>query len=67
MKSEEKLTVNLRVASDAFTEGLVVVDTELPGQPIVFVNEGWEKITGYSTEEVLGMHCGSLLQVLGKS
>ncbi|GAQ81462.1 Putative histidine kinase containing cheY-homologous receiver domain [Klebsormidium nitens] len=49
-------------AIDAFSEGLVLVDVSQKGQPIVFVNEGWEKITGYSANESRGQHCGSLLQ-----
>lgn len=49
--------------ADAFSEGLVLVDVSQKGQPIVFVNEGWEKITGYSAKESRGQHCGSLLQV----
>nr|AML77081.1 putative LOV domain-containing protein [Interfilum paradoxum] len=49
-------------AIDAFSEGLVLADVSQKGQPIVFVNEGWETITGYSIQEVLGLHCGSLLE-----
>jgi len=41
----------------------VLVDVSQPGQPIVFVNEGWEQITGYSIEDVVGLKCGALLQV----
>jgi PAS domain-containing protein len=51
------------VVADAFSEGLVLCDVSQKGQPIVFVNEGWENITGYSIQEVLGAHCGSLLEV----
>ncbi|GAQ84739.1 Putative histidine kinase containing cheY-homologous receiver domain [Klebsormidium nitens] len=49
-------------AIDAFSEGLVLCDVSQKGQPIVFVNEGWETITGYSIQDVLGLHCGSLLE-----
>nr|AML79123.1 putative LOV domain-containing protein [Cosmarium subtumidum] len=52
----------LLLAIDAFSEGLVLVDVSQPGQPIVFVNEGWERITGYSIEDVVGLKCGALLQ-----
>ena len=44
----------------------MLVDVSQPGQPIVFVNEGWEHITGYSIKDVVGMNCGALLQVRGK-
>jgi diguanylate cyclase (GGDEF)-like protein/PAS domain S-box-containing protein len=35
-------------------DGLVVVDAQLPDLPVVYVNEGFERITGYTREEVLG-------------
>eukprot|EP00897_Mesotaenium_endlicherianum_P009858 jgi/Mesen1/8900/ME000537S08299 len=54
----------LRLA-DAFSEGLVLTDMSEKGQPIVFVNEGWEKITGYALKDVVGLHNGSFLQVPG--
>eukprot|EP00850_Spirogloea_muscicola_P004334 SM000018S03699 [mRNA] locus=s18:814690:822872:- [translate_table: standard] len=52
----------LLLAIDAFSEGLVLCDLSQKGQPIVFVNEGWEKITGYTLKESVGLHCGSFLQ-----
>lgn len=41
--------------------GVVITDMLQPGQPILYVNEAFERITGYSAEEVLGKNC-SLLQ-----
>ncbi|GJP32188.1 hypothetical protein CLOM_g6894 [Closterium sp. NIES-68] len=57
----------LLLAIDAFSEGLVLVDVSQPRQPVVFVNEGWEEITGYSIEQVVGLHCGSILQGPGSN
>ncbi|CAI7807034.1 unnamed protein product [Closterium sp. NIES-53] len=57
----------LLLAIDAFSEGLVLVDVSQPRQPVVFVNEGWEEITGYSIEHVVGLHCGSILQGPGSN
>eukprot|EP00850_Spirogloea_muscicola_P017270 SM000146S00990 [mRNA] locus=s146:184248:192420:- [translate_table: standard] len=52
----------LLLAIDAFSEGLVLCDLSQKGQPIVFVNEGWENITGYTLKESVGLHSGSFLQ-----
>nr|AML77805.1 putative LOV domain-containing protein [Sisyrinchium angustifolium] len=37
--------------------GLVVADAIEPDHPIIYVNEGFEKETGYRAEEVLGRNC----------
>lgn len=37
--------------------GLVVSDALEPDHPIIYVNEGFEKATGYLAEEVLGRNC----------
>lgn len=34
--------------------GLVVTDALEPDYPIIYVNRGFEKVTGYRAEEVLG-------------
>lgn len=41
----------------------MLLDAASPGQPIVFANEGWEKITGYTLQEVIGKPSNGLLQV----
>lgn len=47
-------------AVDASTNGIVVTDSRLNGMPMVFVNEGFLRITGYSREESLGRSCDLL-------
>ncbi|PKU74548.1 adagio-like protein 1 isoform X1 [Dendrobium catenatum] len=37
--------------------GLVVSDALEPDHPIIYVNEGFERATGYLAEEVLGRNC----------
>lgn len=37
--------------------GLVVTDALEPDHPIIYVNEGFEKATGFRAEEVLGRNC----------
>lgn len=45
----------LRRAVESARTGIMI--TEAPGQPIVYVNSGFEAITGYSAAEVIGQGC----------
>lgn len=38
-------------------EGVTISDLNQPDQPIVYANEAFERLTGYSREEVLGRNC----------
>ncbi|WP_435923622.1 putative bifunctional diguanylate cyclase/phosphodiesterase [Paenibacillus sp. DYY-L-2] len=38
---------------DRMAVGLAITDPNMPDNPIVYVNQGFERITGYSREEVL--------------
>ena len=49
--------------ADAFSEGLVLVDVSQPHFPVVFVSEGWESLTGYSINEVVGVGISASLDV----
>ncbi|RXE48969.1 sensor domain-containing protein [Chromohalobacter israelensis] len=42
---------------------LTIADGDLPGCPLVFANKGFEQLTGYTREEVLGRSC-RLLQTV---
>ena len=37
--------------------GIIITDPNLPDNPIVYVNPAFERMTGYSSEEVLGRNC----------
>ncbi|MGN6381312.1 MAG: EAL domain-containing protein [Dyella sp.] len=37
--------------------GIVIVAARQPDEPIIFVNRAFERITGYSAEEVIGRNC----------
>src|SRR5829696_3125915 len=41
----------------ASPNGIVITDPKLPDNPIVYVNPAFEKISGYSAEEVRGRNC----------
>ena len=38
-------------------EGITIADARLPGRPLIYVNDGFVRLTGYSAEEVLGRNC----------
>jgi PAS domain S-box-containing protein len=44
-------------AIEATREGIVIADARVPDEPIVYVNHGFERLTRYSREEVLGRNC----------
>jgi diguanylate cyclase (GGDEF)-like protein/PAS domain S-box-containing protein len=46
----------LRAVSTA-GQGIVIADARSPDLPVVYVNEAFQRITGYPEEEVLGRNC----------
>ena len=44
-------------ALDAAAEGITIADARLPDRPLIYVNEGFERLTGYRREEILGTNC----------
>ncbi len=38
-------------------EGITIADATLPDTPLIYANAGFERLTGYSVEEVLGINC----------
>jgi diguanylate cyclase (GGDEF)-like protein/PAS domain S-box-containing protein len=55
-RAEESLRLAQR-ALEATGNGIVITDPRQPDNPIVYVNPAFERITGYSQEEVLGRNC----------
>nr|MBX2880893.1 PAS domain S-box protein [Granulosicoccus sp.] len=47
----------LLAIENALHGGLVITDNSLPDNPVVYCNPGYEKISGYNKEEVLGRNC----------
>ncbi|NTV09665.1 MAG: PAS domain S-box protein, partial [Zoogloea sp.] len=48
-------------ALQASSNGIIITDMKAPGQPIIYLNPAFERITGYTQAETLGHTC-SLLQ-----
>ncbi|HSW48884.1 MAG TPA: SpoIIE family protein phosphatase [Bryobacteraceae bacterium] len=38
-------------------EGIAIADARLPDNPLIYVNAGFEKLTGYPADEVMGRNC----------
>jgi len=58
--SAEKRGHFLRMIADATNEtieGIIISDATQPDNPIIYANAGFEKLTGYSRQEVLGKNC----------
>lgn len=44
-------------ALDVAAEGICIADARRPGRPLVYVNQGFERLTGYAATEALGKNC----------
>ncbi len=53
---DEWLDLKDRALSVA-AEGITIADARLPGRPLIYVNEGFERLTGYAPEEALNRNC----------
>lgn len=42
---------------DQSVDGIIIADTGKPGNPTIYVNRGFEHMTGYRAHEVLGKNC----------
>jgi PAS domain S-box-containing protein len=41
----------------AAVEGITIADARTSDRPLIYVNEGFERLTGYTAEEVIGRNC----------
>lgn len=56
--SQETNAASLLVHTlDLIENGALITDASKPDHPIVFVNKGFETVTGYSKKDVLGRNC----------
>ncbi|MEM8737399.1 MAG: chemotaxis protein CheB [Planctomycetota bacterium] len=55
-KIEKDLSLRDR-AIESTRDGIVIADAQQKDLPLIYVNRGFEEITGYSAEEVVGLNC----------
>lgn len=55
-QAEEKLRLNLH-AMESAVEGIIITDPLQPNNPIIYANQGFANITGYTSDEVIGKNC----------
>lgn len=55
-KTEEEILLKT-VAIESANDGIVLTDPTLPDNPIVYVSQGFLKLTGYTQSEVMGRNC----------
>jgi diguanylate cyclase (GGDEF)-like protein/PAS domain S-box-containing protein len=55
-RAQEHLQLMER-AINSSSNGIVITDATQQDNPIIFVNNGFERITGYSREDILGKNC----------
>jgi len=41
----------------AAAEGITIADAQRPERPLIYVNDGFERLTGYTSEEAIGRSC----------
>jgi len=46
-----------RQVIDYVGAGVVITDPSLPDNPIIYTNKAFEKVTGYTTKEIIGQNC----------
>lgn len=47
-------------AMGAISEGILIVDALTPSYPVIWANQGFERLTGFTGDEILGRSCGFL-------
>lgn len=53
---EERLQLLERAIATS-NNGILICDAQAPDNPIIYVNSGFERITGYTAAEVMGQNC----------
>ncbi|MBD2663730.1 multi-sensor hybrid histidine kinase [Richelia sinica FACHB-800] len=55
-ETEETLRLRERALANSYN-GIVIADARLPDTPVIYVNNAFEKMTGYSAQDVIGCNC----------
>ncbi len=62
-QSERDLQVRERAMASA-ANGIIILDAQQAGNPVIYVNKAFERISGYDAHEVVGQHSEILLNIL---
>ncbi|MCK6423566.1 MAG: PAS domain S-box protein [Burkholderiaceae bacterium] len=54
--AEQELLLRERALESA-ADGITIASMELPGQPVIYANAAFRRITGYGADEVIGRNC----------
>lgn len=54
--AEQELLLRERALASS-AEGIIITDMTLPGQPTIYVNSAFERITGYAMNDIIGQNC----------
>ena len=54
---EDEVKELLKRSVEAANNSIVVTDPNQPDNPIIYVNQGFKELTGYSEDEILGRNC----------
>ena len=46
-----------RAIEDTLNNGIIITDASMADNPITYCNKGFEKLSGYSREEIIGKNC----------
>lgn len=57
MDQKPDISVMLDKVMSTCAEGITLADITAPDQPLIYVNGGFERMSGYSKSEVLGKNC----------
>ncbi|MEG4800783.1 EAL domain-containing protein [Microcoleus sp. ARI1-B5] len=60
IRSQERLQIMER-AIESCSNGIAITDATVADNPIIYVNPSFERITGYSRDELIGKNCRFLL------
>ena len=53
VRSEEQVYIRTK-AMESTVDGIFIIDAQKPGFPVIYVNQSFQKMTGYTKREILG-------------
>lgn len=56
MNTDQTIEI-LQAALGAASNGVIITDNQKPDNPIIYTNPGFERLTGYDSEEIIGRNC----------